>query len=211
MGNDRFRWFAYGALGVCGISVVALAAFLLTAHGFSAREAPSAAERWIARRAWMAALPGYAAKKANPVPDTPEVLAEARAHWADHCASCHANDGSGESLMGRRTFPPAPDMRRPETQQLTDGELFYIIQNGVRLTAMPAWGALSHNGSAHDEIDSWKLVRFIRHLPQLTFEEKKEMEKLNPKGPEDRKEEEEEEKFLRGEDTNEQQTEHHHH
>lgn len=206
MGNSRLRWFAFGVLAVCVIGVLTSTAYLMTAHGFSAREAPSAAERWIARRAWIAALPSGAADRANPVPDTPEVLAEARAHWADHCASCHANDGSGDSLMGRRTYPPAPDMRRPETQQLTDGELFYIIQNGVRLSAMPAWGA-----SAHDEQDSWKLVRFIRHLPKLTFEEKKEMEKMNPKGPEDRKEEEEEEKFLKGEDKNEQHTEHHHH
>jgi mono/diheme cytochrome c family protein len=210
MGNDRFRWFVCGALAVCGIGLLALAAFLLTAHGFSAREAPSAVESWIARRARMAAAPADAANRANPAPDTPAVLAEARAHWADHCASCHANDGSGESLMGRRTYPPAPDMRGPETQKLTDGELFYIIQNGVRLTAMPGWASSAGN-SAHDELDSWKLVRFIRHLPKLTFDEKREMEKLNPKGPDDRKEEEEEEKFLKGEDTNVQQTEHHHH
>ncbi len=91
----------------------------------------------------MAALPADAALRPNPVPNTPEVLAEARAHWADHCASCHANDGSGDSLMGRRTYPPAPDMRRPETQHLSDGELFYIIQNGVRLTAIAARGELS--------------------------------------------------------------------
>ncbi len=43
--------------------------------------------------------------------------------------------------MGRNMYPPAPDMRLAETQQMTDGELFYIIQNGVRLTGMPAWGS----------------------------------------------------------------------
>jgi hypothetical protein len=208
--EKRLRWFLCGALFVCGICLLAAGALVFTAHGLSARQEPSAAERWIARRARMAAFPGDAANRANLAPDTPEVLAEARAHWADHCASCHANDGTGDSPMGRRTYPPAPDMRLPETQQLTDGELFYIIQNGVRLTAMPAWGG-SGSASAHDELDSWKLVRFIRHLPQLTFEEKKEMEKLNPKGPEDRKEEEEEEKFLKGEDIRDRQTEHHHH
>jgi len=208
--GNRLRWFVCGVLCVCGIGLLALAAFILTAHGLSAREEPSAVERWVARRARMAAVPADAANLANPAPDTPEVLAAARAHWADHCASCHANDGSGDSLMGRRTYPPAPDMRLPETQQLTDGELFYIIQNGVRLTAMPAWASSDH-GSAHDDLDSWKLVRFIRHLPTLTFDEKKEMEKLNPKGPEDRKEEEEEEKFLKGEDIHDPQTEHHHH
>jgi mono/diheme cytochrome c family protein len=196
---------------VCAIGAITGATLLLTARGFSAREEPSAIERWVARRVRLAAVPADAANKTNPVPNTPEVLAEARAHWADHCASCHANDGSGNSLMGKRTYPPAPDMRRLETQQMSDGELFYVIQNGVRLTAMPAWGSATHDDSAHDELDSWKLVRFIRHLPDLTFEEKKEMEKLNPKGPDDRKEEEEEEKFLRGEDSNVQQSEHHHH
>jgi mono/diheme cytochrome c family protein len=206
-----FRWstpsaLLCGALAVCVIGAVAGFAFILTSRGFSAREEPSAVERWVARRVRRAAVPADAANKTNPIPNTREVLAEARAHWADHCASCHGNDGSGDSLMGKRTYPPAPDMRRPETQEMSDGELFYVIQNGVRLTAMPAWGA-----SAHDDLDSWKLVRFIRHLPDLTFEEKKEMEKLNPKGPDDRKEEEEEEKFLRGEDSNAQQSEHHHH
>jgi mono/diheme cytochrome c family protein len=200
-----------GFLAACAIGSIALVVFLLTARGFSAREEPSAVERWIARRARIAAVPRNAAGRANPVPNTPEIIAEARAHWADHCASCHGNDGSGDSLMGKRTYPPAPDMRRPETQQMSDGALFYAIQNGVRLTAMPGWGGSPHGSSSHDEQDSWKLVRFIRHLPDLTFEEKKEMEKLNPKAPEDRKEEEEEEKFLRGEDSNVQENEHHHH
>ena len=157
------------------------------------------------------AMPADAKSKTNPIPNSPEVLAEASAHWADHCFSCHANDGSGDTVMGKNLYPPAPDMRLPATQQLTDGELFYIIQNGIRLTGMPAWGS----GTSQDEEDSWKLVHFIRHLPQITLEEKKAMEKLNPKSPDDLREEQEEEKFLRGEDsheaTHEATPEHHHH
>jgi mono/diheme cytochrome c family protein len=152
------------------------------------------------------ATPSSARDQKNPVPDSPEILAEARAHWADHCASCHGNDGSGDTVMGKHMYPPAPDMRKSETQNLSDGELFYIIQNGIRLTGMPGWAS----GSEHDAEDSWKLVRFIRHLPALTFEERKEMEKLNPKSPDELKEEEEEEKFLKGESSDEPQ-EHHHH
>jgi mono/diheme cytochrome c family protein len=205
MGNERFRWFVCGALAVCLAGLLCLAAFLEFAHGFSAREEPSATERWIARRARMAALPSDAAKIPNP-----EVLAEARAHWADHCASCHANDGSGESLMGRRTYPPAPDMRRPETQQLTDGELFYIIQNGIRLTAMPAWAGPG-SGSHHDAEDSWKLVRFIRHIPKLTAEEEAEMQELNPKSPDEFKEEQEEKEFLNGDQSHEHTPQHERH
>jgi len=192
-------------LGAVAMLVAILVAGLLgQAHGFSARERPGALESWLAEVVRGAAMPSEAKTANNPIPLTPQVLDEARTHWADHCASCHANDGSGDTMMGRNLYPPAPDMRQSHTQQMSDGELFYIIQNGIRLTGMPAWG-----GSSHDEEDSWKLVHFIRHLPQVTFEEKKQMEQMNPKGSEDRKEEEEEEKFLRGEDSHE--TEHHHH
>lgn len=204
-------WFALGAISMVG--VILLGILLGGAHGFSARAKPGGVESWLAGMARGAALPAEARTRKNPVPNTPEALEEAREHWADHCALCHANDGSGDTEMGRNMYPPAPDMRLAETQQMSDGELFYIIQNGVRLTGMPGWGV---PGSGHDEEDSWKLVYFIRHLPQVTVEEKEEMEKLNPKGPEDRKEEEEEEKFLKGEDNDvhqndEHQAEHHHH
>ena len=133
------------------------------------------------------------------------MLADARAHWADHCAGCHGNDGGGNTALGKNSYPPAPDMRLPETQQLSDGELFYIIQNGIRMSGMPAWG-----GSDHDAQDSWKLVHFIRHLPDLTIQERIEMERLNPKSPAERKEEEEREKFLRGEESNAPEHEHQH-
>jgi mono/diheme cytochrome c family protein len=207
----RARWFLLGAIAALVILAAAGVFALRHANGFSAQEPPSALESWLARQARSVAIPAEAKARANPIASSPEVLAEAREHWADHCASCHSNDGSGDALMGRKMYPPAPDMRRPETQQMTDGELFYIIQNGVRLTGMPAWGESGGGKPDHDEEDSWKLVHFIRRLPQLTFEGKKAMEKLNPKGPQDRKEEEQEERFLRGEDTDASHLEHHHH
>jgi cytochrome c5 len=204
---NRFGWFLFGVLATCAAALAAGEFYIHNAQGFSAREQPGAMETGIARWARSAAIPSDAKSLANPVANSPEVLADARAHWADHCAICHANDGSGNINIGKRTYPPAPDMRLDRTQQMTDGELFYIIQNGIRFSAMPAWGG----GSGHDEEDSWKLVRFIRHLPQLTVEEKQEMQKLNPKSPDEIEEEKEEEKFLKGEDTNEPQIQHHHH
>ena len=74
------------------------------------------------------------------------VWGQGRAHFADHCASCHGNDGRGNTEMGRNLYPKAPDMRQSGTQHLSDGELYWIIENGVRLTGMPAWG----DGSGND-------------------------------------------------------------
>jgi mono/diheme cytochrome c family protein len=173
--------------------VVAVTGTLAVRRGFSARDNPSWVETFVARTARTMAVPAKAKGLKNPVPNSAENLVEAKAHWADHCANCHANNGSGETEIGRNLYPKAPDMRLPATQGLSDGELYYTIQNGIRLTGMPAWGEARDNDEA-----SWKLVQFIRHLPQLSAAEETEMEMLNPKGPGDRKEEQEEDKFLQG-------------
>ena len=96
-------------------------------------------------------------------------------------------------------------MRLPETQRQSDGELYYTIKNGVRLTGMPAFG-----DPGDQDADSWKLVCFIRHLPQLSAEEEQEMKKLNPKTPADLEEERQEEQFL-NDGTPPAPPEHHHH
>jgi mono/diheme cytochrome c family protein len=178
--------------------VIAIALILLTAasilhDGLSSRATPGKMETMMARKARHMAIPEGARKRQNPIADTTENLRDARLHFADHCAICHSNDGSGDTMIGRNLYPKPPDLRAEETQKLADGELFWIIENGVRFTGMPAFGGM--HGS---EDDSWKLVRFIRHLPQLSPDERMEMERYNPKGPEDREEEQEENDFLKG-------------
>jgi len=172
-------------LGLAGSGIAAIR------HGFSARDNPSWAEVFAARTARSLAVPAKAKQLKNPLPSTPENLAAAEAHWADHCAFCHANNGAGDTPVGKNLYPKAPDMRLPATQNLSDAELYYTIQNGIRLTGMPAWGEPGDNDQ-----DTWKLVLFIRHLPQLTPGEEKTMEQLNPKTPEEREEEQEEQDFL---------------
>jgi mono/diheme cytochrome c family protein len=205
-GMYKLGLFLAGGLSAVALLIGVGSVFMLGTNGLSAREQPGSLERWVARQVRTLAVPKDARNRENPVPDSLQVQVDARAHWADHCAACHANNGSGDVEMGKHMYPPAPDMRQPETQQLTDGELFFIIQNGIRMTGMPAWGG----GSQHDEQDSWKLVRFIRHLPQLTAEEEREMQALNPKSPDELKEEQEERDFLNGDQSHEH-AEHHHH
>lgn len=158
--------------------------------GIGARTDPSAAEARVARALRSLVVPAEAKGRTNPLPANDAVLAEGLAHFADHCASCHANDGSGDTELGRRLYPRAPDLRAPTTQELSDGELFYLIENGVRFTGMPGWGSSGH------EAASWGLVHFIRHLPRLTPEEKAGMERLNPRSAEEWRELQEDDAFL---------------
>ena len=168
-------------------------AYLVTA-GVSARPQPGKVEAFAARAVRGIAIRLRTRGLTNPVPASPDVVAEGLAHFADHCASCHGNDGSGDTEMGRGLYPRAPDMRLPATQNLSDGELFYIIENGVRFTGMPGWAT----GTAAGKQSTWHLVQFIRHLPRLTPDELEGMKELNPRSPEEIKQEIQQEEFLKG-------------
>jgi len=173
---------------------IAVVAIYARATALTARTAPSDIEARLARFVRSFAVSQDVKDRRNPVAASDEVVAEGMAHYADHCAVCHGNDGSGDTEMGRGLFPRAPDMRLPATQSLSDGELFYIIENGVRFTGMPAWSA----GTAASETSSWHLVQFIRHLPKVTPDELTRMKELNPRSPEEIRQADEEEQFLRG-------------
>jgi mono/diheme cytochrome c family protein len=180
-------------VGVGAVAVVGLAG--IGAGGFDTRANPSWPERLVARAARRLAVPRAGRTALNPVPFSGEAWAEGRAHFADHCASCHGNDGRGHTEVGQHLYPKAPDMRLPDTQRLTDGELYWIIENGIRLTGMPSWG----DGSGHDT-ETWKLVHVVRHLDDLTAEMLGEMATLNPRTAAELEEERQDQSFLEGKD-----------
>jgi mono/diheme cytochrome c family protein len=190
------------------IASLGLWGWSLLSQGFSARDEPGSVETYVAGRLRSMAVPRTMRDEKNPVTTSPEVLAGAMEHFADHCAICHANDGSGKTLIGRGLYPKPPDMRLAPTQNLTDGELYYIIENGIRFTGMPAFG--EESAGMGDE-ESWALVAFIRHLPQITVEEVESMKKMNPKSPAELEKEESIRKFLEGDDSPVSKTGHDHH
>jgi mono/diheme cytochrome c family protein len=147
----------------------------LVRHGFSALATPSAIEEFAATTARKLAVPSAYRRLRDPIVPSTENIRAGMEHFADHCATCHANDGSGHSFFGQGLYPKPPDLRAAATQSKSDGELYYTIQNGVRLSGMPAFS------EAHTPEKTWRLILFIRHLPQITPEELNEIKALNPK------------------------------
>ena len=78
---------------------------------------------------------------------------------------CHGAPGVEESEFGEGLNPPAPDLTLPAMQRMRDGELFWVVSNGIRMTGMPAFSP------THKEDEIWKIVAFVRHLPEITKEE----------------------------------------
>ena len=182
------------------LAILAVAGLLgtvifLKATGLSARATPGSVEIAVAERLRALAVPSDYSDLTNPVLMNDESVANGMAHFADHCAQCHANDGKGAE-MGKDMFPPTPDLTASATRELGDGTLFYVIEHGVRFTGMPAFGTDTLEG----EESSWHLVNFIRHLPKLTPEQLEEMAAMNPKPPAEVLQELEEQRFLAGEE-----------
>lgn len=192
---------------LAGVATLGWLGYRLFTTGFSAKTEPHAIEVFMARQIRHLAIPIEQRNSPNPIPLTPDLLKEGLAHFADHCAGCHANDGSGRTPIGKNVYPKAPDLRLADTQSMSDGELFWVIHNGIRFTAMPAWG----EGDPALDKDSWKLVHFIRHLPQLTQEELDQMKTLNPKTKKDLEEEAVFDQFLQGNDAASTQADSGHH
>lgn len=183
--STRSARFVLGLVAL--LAVLGFAAYReVLRHGFSAREKPWAIEEFVARRLRRLATGTETKQLVNPFAPDPGLLAGARDHYADHCAVCHGDDGSGKTEIGDGLYPPVPDLRGPETQELSDGEIFSIIRNGVRFTGMPGWGGVDSD----DEI--WQLVLLVRHLPDLTDEEREQM------------------RAVRGEERGERSMHHHH-
>ncbi len=166
---------------IVGLAVLAggLGLLYVKATGLTGQPEPGAIETFVARQVRAFAVPDDIRRLPNPLPASDEHVRAGMEHYAKYCAMCHGNDGSGQmSAIGRGLFPKPPDMRTSATQTLTDGELFYIIENGVRFTGMPAFGDGKTTGPGATL--AWQLVHFVRRLPRVTPDEIGEMETLNP-------------------------------
>jgi predicted CXXCH cytochrome family protein len=145
------------------VTVLVIGSALLIWRGFPATSEPSRIERLVARTVRNLAIPRAARREKNPLKVSADNLQTGREIFLARCANCHGVDGTGRTPVGQSLYPRVPDLTSQPTQSLSDGEIHYIIENGVQLTGMPAWGR-PHQQSA----DIWQLVIFIRDLQPLT-------------------------------------------
>ena len=132
------------------------------AGGLAADAQPGKLEQAIATRLARLSIPADARRQESPFRADASTWRTAAEHYRDHCAACHGDDGHGKTQLGQAMYPKTPDLADPIVQRMSDGELFYVIQNGVRWTGMPAWKR------EHTTDDTWRLVSLVRALPTLT-------------------------------------------
>jgi hypothetical protein len=129
------------------ILVAILAAGWLKWRGFRASGTPSAFETGVARSVRDFAIPAKERRRTNPDAGDWISIRRGREDFLARCAVCHDTDAHGRTPIGANLYPRVPDLHLEPTQDLTDGEIHYIIENGIQLTrTTPAFNAI-HRGS----------------------------------------------------------------
>jgi len=145
-----------GAAGVVGVC----AAVALGAPNLSATTRPSRLEKTLAHAVLDASVRARAPRGRTAPSDT-ESVGRGREAYRANCLVCHGVSGGEQSSIAAGLNPPVPDLAEPETQSRTDGELFFLVSGGVRLTGMPGFA------KSLTERTRWELVGFLRALPKL--------------------------------------------
>ncbi len=162
--------FLAGLLFGILLLVLGAAAYLATgSFNVAATRPPGSVEKQVASMALTRSVQRRAPSAKNPLAGSPDAIRAGMAHYKEMCVTCHGAPGVDPSEIGEGLNPPAPDLTLPKVQERTDGQLFWLVQNGIRMTGMPAFGP------THKDEEVWKIVAFLRHLPELTQEEEKQL------------------------------------
>ena len=100
-------------------------------------------------------------KQKSPIATTPQSIADGKEACGHFCAACHGLDGQNTGVpFASRMSPPVPSLASKEVQEYTDGQLKWVIDNGIWPSGMPA----SKGILSDDEI--WSIVVYLRNLPK---------------------------------------------
>jgi mono/diheme cytochrome c family protein len=146
-------------------SLAAVSAGIVLGTGvvdFSASQPPGRLEERLATFALNRSIARHAPRSRSPLGDSSESAATGLALFHTHCLDCHGAPGADPTDGGASLNPPAPGLTLPRVQARPDGELFWIVSRGIRMTGMPAFGP------SRTETEIWQLVAALRRLPHLT-------------------------------------------
>lgn len=139
-------------------SLLVLLALSLAFMGCEARQ-PGRIETAVAEKVKQKLTVG-GKSQTNPLPASAENIQAGRENFSHYCMVCHGLDGQNTGVpFADRMSPPVPQLNSAAVQRYTDGQLKWVIDNGIFPSGMPA-----SQGILNDE-EIWQIVTFIRHLP----------------------------------------------
>lgn len=155
----RFFWGMFVALLI--LIAVPLVLMGTGVFNMAATEVPGALETTLASWTVDRSVKVRAPQQTNPVQDDPEAVATGMIHYRTRCLQCHGAPSVKSYEFAKGLNPPPPELAEA-SRDWTDGELFWITKNGIRMTGMPAFGP------TYSDDELWKIVAFVRKLDHLS-------------------------------------------
>lgn len=150
----RRKWI----IAIVALMLITLAGAAASQFSLSALPEPGRLETYLATKGKRFMV----ARASRSVPQSParghERIAEGDKLYGAECSMCHGMDTRTPTGMGRAMYPRAVDLLSPEVQGYSDGELFWIVKNGIRLSGMPAFG------KAESDEHIWSIIQYVRSL-----------------------------------------------
>jgi mono/diheme cytochrome c family protein len=149
---------------VIGVFVLPVVALMVMATGLwnvGAAAGPGALETLLASWTVDRSVSFHAPTSDNPLAGQPQAIDDGLRHYREMCIDCHGAPGIKPDEFALGLNPAAPDLD-DEVSDLTDGQLFWIVKHGIRMTGMPAFA------STHSDDDIWRIVVAVRSLNHLS-------------------------------------------
>ncbi len=165
------RTIVLTVFGVLGLCVIAAAIFIRTGvYNVAANEPHWDATLWILEEAKDASISSHSEGIKPPDLKNSALVQKGLDHYHEMCRLCHGAPGFPNREFARGLYPSPPNLASEHLQEeWSDGELFWIAKNGLKMTGMPAFGG------THSDEDLWGTIAFTRKLQQLTPDAYREM------------------------------------
>jgi mono/diheme cytochrome c family protein len=158
------RFFAGIVTGIFAIAVIGIIYMYTGAYNVAASEPESALESWFFGTTRIRSIAAHASEIEVPAIFDNASLEEGFEEYDEDCTVCHGGPGVEPAEFAEGMQPEPPDLAMV-ADELSPAELFWIISNGIKMTAMPAMSGL------HSEDEIWAIVAFVKQLPGMTAAE----------------------------------------
>jgi mono/diheme cytochrome c family protein len=149
---------------ICALVMLGVASVAYVYSGWfdvAASSPHNALERWALNTTMKRSVVAGAQSVGDPPAFSDEMVRDGFEHYDEMCTVCHAGPGIDQSKISKGLNPPPPNLA-DAVKDWTPRQLFWIVKHGVKMTAMPSFGA------THSDEEVWNIVAFIEKLPEIS-------------------------------------------
>ena len=164
----RFFWGI--VVGILAFFVIGIITMYSGVYNVAASSPHTAIGRWVLHTTMEHSVEAHAEDVKAPAQLTRAMVEKGAHHFKDDCVGCHGAPGVEPHEMAKGMRPEPPELKEA-AEEMSPEEIFWVVKHGIKMTGMPAWGKVD------DDEELWNTVAFVKHIPEISAEQYREMTK----------------------------------